>query len=182
MLIAKITDKDLGLAVKPLNNPAVREASRGILVKNGKVAVFHKAAKNEYKLPGGGLDAGEQPIDGFKREIMEETGCTVKNVQYIGTTEEHKSQTNFLQISHIFVAEVDKDTKTLHLTEKEKIEKSELLWVDINEAIQLVEDSYTKLKAGVDESVYMTKFIIKRDSQFLRHFKSISNNFPRESE
>ena len=71
MLIAKITDKDLGLAVKPLNNPAVREASRGILVKNGKVAVFHKAAKNEYKLPGGGLDAGEQPIDGFKREIME---------------------------------------------------------------------------------------------------------------
>lgn len=29
--------------------------------------------KNEYKLPGGGIDKGENPEEAFKRETLEET-------------------------------------------------------------------------------------------------------------
>ena len=50
---------------------------------------------NEYKLPGGGMDEGEQPIETFKREILEEVGCEIDNIKLLGYTEEQKSKTNF---------------------------------------------------------------------------------------
>lgn len=33
-----------------------RKASRGIIIKNGLVALINKKNKNEYKLPGGGIE------------------------------------------------------------------------------------------------------------------------------
>lgn len=38
----------------------------------------------EYQLPGGGIDAGEQPIAALHREVMEETGWHITNVRRLG--------------------------------------------------------------------------------------------------
>ena len=38
---------------------------------------FNKKKKNEYKLPGGGIDYGETPNEAFIREALEETGCKI---------------------------------------------------------------------------------------------------------
>ena len=75
MLIGIISDKDVGLEDVELNNPKVRYASRGIIRNSGKIAIFYKENKNEYKLPGGGMDEGETPEECFIREVKEETGC-----------------------------------------------------------------------------------------------------------
>lgn len=169
-----ITDEDMGLSVTPLNDPQTRYASRGIVVRDdGKIALFYKSKMNEYKLPGGGIDEGEIPIDAFKREILEEVGCEVKNIKLLGYTEERKSKTNFNQFSYVFVADVLNDLGMLNLTEKEIGEGAGVLWVDANEALSLIKGSIEDLRdSPVDkaENVYATKFVVYRDKSIVEHY------------
>lgn len=182
MVIKVIKDSDLGTGLKNkrLHNPQTRTAARGIIERaDGKIGLFHKANKNEYKLPGGGIE-DESPESTFKREVWEETGCEVEITKFLGTIEEHKTNTNFKQVSYVFVAKLINDTHTLHLTEKEKIEGAEFLWTTVDEAISLVSGSFNNLVASSDkvdkneyETVYMTQFIIKRDEAILKHYKKL---------
>jgi len=88
-LIYKVTDKDIGEIPVEMKNPRTRLGARGIVVReDGKIAVFNKANKNEYKLPGGGIEGKEEPKEAFKREVLEETGCEVEIIETIGTIEE----------------------------------------------------------------------------------------------
>lgn len=175
--IKLVTDEDLGLPVTPLNNPITRQGARGIVVRSdGKIALFYKSKMNEYKLPGGGIDKGEKPIDAFKREVLEEVGCEVENVQPLGYTEERKSKTNFNQISYIFMGEVSKDLGHLNLTEKEIGEGSTLLWTTPEEALKLIDGCVKNLKGSpVDETegLYATKFIVYRDKNILQYYVNL---------
>lgn len=163
-LIKKINDEDLGLKSQKMKNPKLRYAARGIIKNSdGKVAVIFKAAKNEYKLPGGGIEGEENKIDTFKREILEETGCEITDIKEIGYTEENKSKENFKQISYVFKANVQKDLEKLNLTEQEKNEGTKVEWMTIEEAREKVEMSYDKLVASKYDNVYRSKFVILRD-------------------
>lgn len=185
MVIKIIKDADLGTGLKnkKLNNPSTRFASRGIIVRaDDKIGLFHKANKNEYKLPGGGIE-NEKPEVTFLREIMEETGCEVEITKFLGTIEEHKTANNFKQVSYVFVAKLLNDTHTLHLTEKEKLEGAEFLWATVDDALELIKNSFNNLKASNNnvglneqESVYMTQFVIKRDEAILNYYKTLLNN------
>ena len=122
-LICKILDEDIGEKSKELIKPRVRYGARGIVLRNdGKIAIFNKANKKEYKLPGGGIDEGESPQQGFIREVLEETGCEIEIIQKLGIAEEYKTLDNFMQISHVFVGRVTKDTGNLHMTQKEIVD------------------------------------------------------------
>ena len=170
-LIYKVTDKDIGETAKEMEEPRIRYGARGIVVKeDGKIAVFNKANKNEYKLPGGGIENNETPEEAFKREIMEETGCEVEIIKALGTIEEHKTLDNFKQISYVFVARVLKDTEELHVTEKEKDEGARLLWESPENALQLITECFNNLVASKYESVYHTKFIVFRDRKILEKY------------
>lgn len=58
-VIAEITDDMFEIEPIPFNNPKVRYGARGIVkTQDGLIAVFFKKAKNEYKLPGGGIEQG----------------------------------------------------------------------------------------------------------------------------
>ncbi len=166
-----LTDKDIGLEEIPFNNPMIRYGARGIVVNDdGKIAIFNKTLKNEFKLPGGGLEDNESPQEAFIREVMEETGCVVEITRDLGTIEEHKSHGNFKQISYVFVSKVITNTNELHLTTKERAEGSKLLWVDENEALELISNCYDKLVSSKYESVYFTKFIVIRDKEILKYY------------
>lgn len=53
---------------------------RVVLVRDGKVVlVKHWYAPGVWTLPGGGLMKGERATDGAVREILEETGYTIKS-------------------------------------------------------------------------------------------------------
>lgn len=171
ILIDKITDKDLNEKSIEMTNPRMRYGARGIVIRNdGKIAVFNKSKKNEYKLPGGGIEENENPKDAFKREVLEETGCTVEIIEELGTIEEYKSQDNFKQISFVFVGKVIEDTKSLHLTQKEQEEGAVLTWKYPFEALTLIANSYNKLVASKYESVYHTKFVVLRDRKILEFY------------
>jgi len=170
-LIYNVTDADIGETPVDMENPRVRLGARGIVVReDGKIAVFNKSNKNEYKLPGGGIENEENPEEAFKREVLEETGCEVEIVKCLGTTEEHKSLENFKQISYVFVGKVIKDTNELHVTEKEKDEGAKLVWETPENALKLITDCFNNLIASRYESVYHTKFIVFRDRKILERY------------
>jgi len=77
-----ITERDLGLEIiegketefysKDNNSMTIRYGARGIVEgKDGKIAVIYKKNKNEYKLPGGGVDKGEDFTEQEKEEGLE---------------------------------------------------------------------------------------------------------------
>ena len=170
-LICKILDEDIGEQAIELVNPRIRYGARGIVIReDGKIAIFNKANKNEYKLPGGGIENKEKPEEAFKREVLEETGCEVEIVKSLGTIEENKTQGNFKQISYVFVGKVLKDTKELHVTEKENDDAAKLIWETPENALKLIKDCFSNLIASKYESVYHTKFIVFRDRKILEKY------------
>lgn len=170
-LICKITDKDIGRQPIEMDNPRLRLGARGIVIReDGKIAIFNKSNKNEYKLPGGGLEGKEKPEEAFKREVLEETGCEVEIIECLGTTEEYKTFDNFKQISYVFVGKVIKDTEQLNVTQKEKEEGAKLLWEIPENGLKLITECFDNLIASKYESVYHTKFIVLRDRNILEYY------------
>lgn len=170
-LIYKVTDEDIGEVSVECQNPKVRLGARGIVIReDGKIAVFNKANKNEYKLPGGGIEENESPEIAFTREVLEETGCEVEVIKTLGTIEEYKTLGDFKQISYVFVGKVLKDTNELHVTEKEKDEGAKLIWETPENALKLITDCFNNLVASKYESVYHTKFIVFRDRKILEKY------------
>ena len=170
-MLIKITDEDIGEVSKNMNNPRLRLGARGIVIReDGKIAIFNKSNKNEYKLPGGGIEDDENPEEAFKREVLEETGCKVEIIKELGTTEEYKSLDNFKQISYVFVGKVLEDTKQLNVTQKEKDEGAKLVWETPENALKVITESYDKLIASKYESVYHTRFIVLRDRKILEYY------------
>jgi len=172
-LIAIIKDSDIGYEDIKFNNPQVRYASRGIVFnKDNKIAIFNKVNKNEFKLPGGGVEKEETFSEAFIREVREETGCILDNIKEIGYVEEYKSQSNFKQISKVFIGECRKQNNFLNLTEKEKDEGGTLLWMDIDEALETMKNSFDNLIGSKYENIYITKFIVTRDIKILEYYKN----------
>ena len=168
--IKVLTDADFNIEPIEMNNPRHRFASRGLVFKDGKIAILNKQKKNEYKLVGGGIENNEDPAIAFQREVLEEAGCEVEIKNYLGTIEEHKSQDNFKQTSHVYVANVINDTGQLNFTPKEIAEGSRLLWLDIKDAMKFIKESEDKLIASKYENVYHTKFIVRRDYEILNYY------------
>lgn len=168
--IKKITDEDFGITSIKMENPRHRLGARGLVFKDEKVAILNKRLKNEYKLVGGGIEKDEDPATAFQREVLEETGCQIEIVDILGITEEYKSQDNFRQTSYVYVANVINDTGNFNFTQKEIDEGSKLLWLDINDALKLIKESENKLVSSKYESVYHTKFIVRRDYDILKYY------------
>ena len=179
-VIKTLTDTDFGIEEKEMLNPRKREAARGLIFnKDGNIAVLFKKEKNEYKLIGGGIDNGEEPINAFKREALEETGCKIEIEKELGKVIEEKSQDNFIQISYVYVAHVVVNSGKTNYTEKEKGEGSTCIWLDIDEAMFLMKNCEGNLKSSKYDgkmSIYHTKFIVRRDYEILKYYKNVIKN------
>ena len=58
----------------------------GLIINNGKILLVKKARgayTGKYDLPGGSIEHGEKPIETLKRELMEETGTIIKNINLL---------------------------------------------------------------------------------------------------
>lgn len=170
--IIKITDKDFGIEEKINNdNPIVRMGARGIIINDeGKIAVIYKKNKNEYKLPGGGVEDNENVKEAFKRECEEEIASQVEITDFLGTTEEYKSQENFKQLSFVFVGKKIIELNNTNFTEQEKDEGISYLWLDKLDALEKMKHSLKKLKSSEYDNVYRTRFMVLRDIKILEYY------------
>lgn len=141
-----------------------RFAVRAIVMRNGKYAVLQSAA-GDYKLPGGGVEIGEDYKEALAREVLEETGLFVieSSVKEMGEVieiraDELRSGYKFVQHSYYFLCDVREECTDIHMTDDEIAHGYEFKWVDLEEIIN------TNLKLCKENWTF-------RDTRFLQWFQ-----------
>jgi ADP-ribose pyrophosphatase len=94
----------------------------------------HQMDQQTFELPGGGLEHGEQPENGAKRELDEETGITVDQLTYLGTYHPQPYFTN--RFSHLFFTSSIKNFGSQKLNEDEEIEVIQMPLKDVLKSIR----------------------------------------------
>lgn len=137
-----------------------REAARAIVFDaNSQIGLLHVKKGSYYKLPGGGIEKGEDTKSALDRECEEELGVSVDVLKEIGSIIEYRSKFKLLQTSYCFLARTNSEKKTQNFTDEEKSSGFEALWVKPDEALRLL-----SLKRTTD---YEGTFIGERDFYFL---------------
>ena len=72
------------------------------------------------EVPGGFIDAGEQPMQGIERELLEETGYSFSSFHYLGITAANPGVLN--NYTYLFLALGGKKTANQSLDDNEEIE------------------------------------------------------------
>lgn len=84
-----------------------KHAARTVLLdEDGKVAIINVTKHGYYKIPGGGVEDGEEIEIAARREVMEEAGCDCAIVGKLGRLETEIPVWGMLDISDGFVARV----------------------------------------------------------------------------
>ena len=132
----------------------VREAARCVIFdKDGNVALVHFSIQDFYKVPGGGIDEGEEVLDALKRECLEEAGVNIEGIIPIGTVTEIKKEQHKKQISYCYKARVDGEKMEQAMTEEENEAGALLNWMPLAQAIQKLEKSGFKNLSGLNVAV-----------------------------
>ena len=134
----------------------IRMAARALILDNeGKAAVLSVSARNYHKLPGGGVEEGEDMETALRRECLEETGCNIEILEELGKVEELRLKWNQHQISHCYLARVSGEKGEPQFTDSEKKAGFELEWFDPEEIARII-------ASDIPED-YVGLFIQKRD-------------------
>lgn len=165
-LLAYLTDEEIhGQKIDwETRQFAIRRAARGVMVDEaGLVGMIKIGNANYYKLPGGGIDAGETVEAALRRELQEETGCNVSSINEIGSTFEVRARPDeplgLLQISFGYTAKLEGEKGTPHFEADEIAEGIEFSWQTPAEALKLTATQVT--------TDYEGKFIVVRDLAIL---------------
>lgn len=112
----------------------IREACRGIVVKDDKILLSYETNTDMYNIPGGGLEQNESYEECCAREVAEETGVKVEVTQKYFLTNEYYEE--WLFISHYFICKYIGTTER-KLSPREIKVGMEPRWVPLNEAIEI---------------------------------------------
>lgn len=160
--LANITHTTLGLPEKPLTKShKKRRAARAIILNDkNEVALIYTHKHGHHKLPGGGLEDGEDWQDAVKREAIEEAGCTIEIIKPIGAIYEERTEHDFAQTSFCALARLKSKLEHAALTQDEIEEGYEpAKWYPPLEALSLIKADQPK--------TYVGKFMHARDLMFV---------------
>ena len=142
----------------------IRKAARAVVFDaEGKIALLNVKNKNYHKLPGGGVEDGEDLKIALEREMLEEIGSKVLVTGEVGKIMEYRDLWELEQESFCYLAKMDGEKGQPDFTEEEKEKGFALIWVSVEEAIEKI-----KSDKPVD---YEGKFIQVRDLCFLESVK-----------
>lgn len=139
-----------------------RQAARAVVTDDaGKVALLYISRGKFHKLPGGGVEKGENLAVALERELLEEIGCRAVVNNEIGIIEEKCAKLSLHQTSYCFRAKIVGEKEESNFTEREIFDGASVIWVDsISAAITLLEN---------DKPIeFQGHFIVMRDLAFLK--------------
>ncbi len=160
----------------------LRKASRAIVFNADKeVALIYSTELNLHKLPGGGIETGETPIEALHREVKEEVGGSITNIKEIGLIQEIKEgpfiidgkirdRHGLIQQSYCYYGDLHNYTGKLELTHKEKKLGFRVEWYPLEEAISLLNDETPSIEGHA-------KFINSRCLIALKKVKELIENW-----
>jgi len=168
-LLATITEQDINPGTPAASHEDFdrRQAVRAVLTNDvGEVALLHASKRAYHKLPGGGIERGEDVLVALRREIVEETGCTVQIGEEVGQIDEYRDEWFLFQTSFCYLAKVIGEPKSPTFTQEELSDGFELMWVkDIDTAIALLTTDHPENYDG--------RLIVARDLLFLKTAKEL---------
>ena len=102
-----------------------RPSARGIIMQGDKLVMIYSRAYGFYKLPGGGIEVGEDKQQALVREVKEETGLTVipesiKEFGYVRRIQKGKYEPVFIQDNFYYLCQTTDEMGTQELTDVEK--------------------------------------------------------------
>lgn len=158
-LLAEIKEPDLILE----EIREYREAARAVLFdERGLIPLLYVSKYRFHKLPGGGIEPGENRIEALIREAREEVGSAVEITGELGKVVEYRAA-DFQQTSYCFTGNiVSKGEPTF--TEREIAHGFQLVWMPLDDAIAAVDQDRALNREGW--------FIRQRDLVFLTACKN----------
>lgn len=148
-----------------------RHAARGIVINGEDILLLYTKRYHDYSLPGGGIDEGEDEIEGLIRELKEETGAQgIRNVTPFARYDEYrpwyKADADIIHmISHCYVCDIDDELGETALESHEVNNGMIPRWMNIYEAIAHNEDviaNSDKKGLSIERETYMLKVIAER--------------------
>lgn len=133
----------------------VRQASRAIVVRDGRILLTHESNTGVYMTPGGGLERGETLEECCVRELKEETGFVVQPFERFVTVNEYCLGT--LYVSNYFICEITGDCEQ-RLTDIEVEHGAHPQWLPLDEAIEIF-STYPSKTPDVG-SLYLREFTV----------------------
>jgi ADP-ribose pyrophosphatase YjhB (NUDIX family) len=130
--------------ITTLGNKSIfkRLATRSIAVQGEAILLLYTERYEDYSLPGGGLDEGEDRIAGMMRELNEETGAeNITNIKPFGAYEEYRPWYKVdydiqHMISYCFTCSINTVLGTTSMEAYETKNGMKAMWVNIHEAIK----------------------------------------------
>ena len=142
----------------------VRPSVRGIIIRNGKVALVHSLKYDYYNFPGGGIEGDEDHIRTLIREVGEETGLRVltETVRPYGMARriQRRNQGDvFVQENYFYLCDAAEEMDAQHLVDYEAAEDFTLEFVEPRHAIAV--NSQQKHGAIIEDGTY--QLMIRRE-------------------
>ena len=119
-----------------------RNIVRGIVYNNNFEIALIKlhttdifGERDLYETPGGGVEKGETLVNAFKREILEEVGVTVDNIEEIGRVVDYYNLIYRKNNNHFFLAHIS-GYKQKRWTKYENTLFEGVVFMSVDEAIE----------------------------------------------
>lgn len=152
-----------------------RNAVRAVIINEKKILMVFLEKTQEYKFPGGGVEENETNEEALEREVLEESGCIVSEINgKIGTIVEYGIDINdknkiFKMTSDYYSVNIENKRFKQKLEKYEKELMFKPCWVEIR-------DAYKANKYLLNNKLETTPWI-KRETRVLEILKEITLNF-----
>lgn len=150
-----------------------RHAARGIVLRDDKILLLFTERYNDFSLPGGGIDQGEDIQMALKRELEEETGARNVTIHsHYGFIEEYrpywKPDYDLMHMtSHFFVCDIAAELAQVRMEDYEVANGMRPIWVSVNEAMAHNRQVMSRQEESMGQSIQRETFMLEKIAQDL---------------
>jgi len=147
-----------------------RHAVRAVIVRDARLLLLHTRRYDDYSFPGGGLDPGEDAVDGLRRELMEETGARGVTVQrYLGYLDEYRPSRDpqyevLFMRSHFYVCAVEAELAAATPEDYEVANGMLPVWISLAEALahnrRVLQHRPVSMGISIERETWMLQYVM----------------------